>query len=205
MKFPQGKAFSFISISIFICFTLNSIFDFCFHHRFCWKKKIQKLRNNTVIPEFILLAISDNPEFQVVTFIFLFLSYLLSVTGNLTIIMLTWLDSCLKRSMYFFLQNFSFLEIIFTSVSNPRFLWSIITKVQTMSYNNCLAQLFFFISMVSLKSFFWLLCPMIVMLPSASLCLTPPSWIGKFAPFVSSLHGWQNFWPFSYHSALSSS
>jgi hypothetical protein len=59
--------------------------------------------------------------------------------------------------------------------------------------------------MVSLKSFFWLLCPMIVMLPSASLCLTPPSWIGKFAPFLSSLLGWQDFWPFSHHLCLSSS
>ncbi|KAL1763410.1 olfactory receptor 6C3-like, partial [Sigmodon hispidus] len=43
--------------------------------------------------------------------------------------------------------NFSFLEIIFTSVSIPRFLGSIITKVKTISYNNCFAQLFFFISM----------------------------------------------------------
>nr|XP_045009288.1 olfactory receptor 6C3-like [Jaculus jaculus] len=49
--------------------------------------------------------------------------------------------------MYFFLQNFSFLEIIFISVSIPRFLASIITKLRTISYNNCLAQLYFFISM----------------------------------------------------------
>jgi hypothetical protein len=110
MKFPQGKAFSCISISIFTCFTLNSIFDFCFHTDFVERKKFS-IRNHTVIPEFMLLAISDNPELQVVTFIFLFLSYLLSVTGNLTIIMLTWLDSCLKRPMYFFLQNFPFLEL----------------------------------------------------------------------------------------------
>jgi olfactory receptor len=40
------------------------------------------MRNHTVIPEFIFLGIPDNPELQVVTFIFLYVTYLLSVTGN---------------------------------------------------------------------------------------------------------------------------
>ncbi|XP_069892297.1 olfactory receptor 6C3-like [Dipodomys merriami] len=105
------------------------------------------MRNRTTITEFVLLGISDDPKLQVVIFIFLSITYILSVTGNLTIITLTLLDSRLKTPMYFFLQNFSFLEIIFTSVSMPRFLGSIITKVKTISYNNCLAQLFFFLSM----------------------------------------------------------
>ena len=105
------------------------------------------MRNHTMVTEFVLLGISDTPEVQVVIFIFLFLAYILSVCGNLSIITLTLLDSQVKTPMYFFLQNFSFLEIIFTTVSIPRFLGSIITKVKSISYNNCLAQLFFFISM----------------------------------------------------------
>ncbi|XP_028713709.1 olfactory receptor 6C3-like [Peromyscus leucopus] len=105
------------------------------------------MKNHSVITEFVLLGITDDPELQVVIFIFLFIAYILSITGNLTIVILTLLNSHLKTPMYFFLQNFSFLEIIFTSVSIPRFLASIITKVKTISYNNCLAQLFFFISM----------------------------------------------------------
>ncbi|XP_032746630.1 olfactory receptor 6C3-like [Rattus rattus] len=105
------------------------------------------MRNHTVITEFVLLGISDTPEHQLVIFIFLLITYVLSVTGNVTIITLTLLDSCLKTPMYFFLQNFSFLEITFTSVSIPRFLGSIITNVKSISYNNCLAQLYFFISM----------------------------------------------------------
>ncbi|XP_036025891.1 olfactory receptor 6C3-like [Onychomys torridus] len=105
------------------------------------------MKNHSVITEFVLLGITDDPELQVVIFIFLFIAYILSITGNLTIVILTLLNSQLKTPMYFFLQNFSFLEIIFTSVSIPRFLGSIITKVKTISYNNCLAQLFFFISM----------------------------------------------------------
>ncbi|XP_069346987.1 olfactory receptor 6C3-like [Eulemur rufifrons] len=105
------------------------------------------MRNHTMITEFVLLGISDRPELQVVIFIFLFITYILSVAGNLTIIILTLTDSHLKTPMYYFLRNFSFLEITFTSVSIPRFLGTLITKVKTISYNSCLAQLFFFISM----------------------------------------------------------
>ncbi|XP_046922206.1 olfactory receptor 6C3-like [Lynx rufus] len=105
------------------------------------------MRNHTVITEFVLLGISDDPKPQIIIFIFLFMAYVLSVTGNLTIIILTLTDFHLKTPMYYFLRNFSFLEITFTSVSIPRFLGTIITKVKTISYNNCLAQLFFFIFM----------------------------------------------------------
>ena len=79
------------------------------------------MRNHTMITEFILLGISDDPQVQVVIFIFLFMAYVLSVTGNLTIIILTLIDHHLKTPMYYFLQNFSFLEITFTSVSIPIF------------------------------------------------------------------------------------
>ncbi|VCW66831.1 unnamed protein product [Gulo gulo] len=115
------------------------------------------MKNRTSVTEFILLGLTDNPEVQVVIFFFLFLTYVLSVTGNLTIIILTLLDSHLKTPMYFFLRNFSFLEISFTSVCNPRFLISILTGDKYISYSACAAQLFFFILLGSTE-FFLLAC-----------------------------------------------
>ncbi|CAD7676953.1 unnamed protein product [Nyctereutes procyonoides] len=103
--------------------------------------------NHTVITEFVLLGLSDDPDLQIVIFLFLFLTYLLSVTGNLTIISLTLVDSHLQTPMYFFLRNFCFLEILSTTVCIPRFLGAIIARDKTISYNNCAAQLFFFIFM----------------------------------------------------------
>ncbi|KAM8981912.1 olfactory receptor 6C76-like isoform X2 [Sarcophilus harrisii] len=103
------------------------------------------MKNQTSVTEFILLGLTKDPEFQVIIFLFLFLTYILSVTGNLTIITLTLLDSHLKTPMYFFLRNFSFLEISFTSVCIPRFLVSIVTKDNTISYNSCITQVFFLI------------------------------------------------------------
>ncbi|KAM9229861.1 LOW QUALITY PROTEIN: olfactory receptor 6C76-like [Dugong dugon] len=111
------------------------------------------MKNRTSVTDFILLGLTDNPELQVVIFFFLFLTYVLSVTGNLTIITLTLLDSHLKTPMYFFLRNFSFLEISFTSVCNPRFLVSVITGDKSISYNACAVQLFFFIFLGSTEFF----------------------------------------------------
>ncbi|XP_032201536.1 olfactory receptor 6C75-like [Mustela erminea] len=103
------------------------------------------MRNHTTVTEFILLGLTDDPQWQVVLFIFLLVTYMLSVTGNLIIITLTLTDPHLKTPMYFFLRNFSFLEISFTSVGIPRFLVTIVTGNKTISYNECVAQVFFFI------------------------------------------------------------
>uniref|UniRef100_A0A8C6W7Z1 Olfactory receptor family 6 subfamily C member 65 n=1 Tax=Nannospalax galili TaxID=1026970 RepID=A0A8C6W7Z1_NANGA len=96
--------------------------------------------NRTAITEFILLGLTDDPEFQVVIFCFMLITYLLSVSGNTTIIMLTLSDVHLKTPMYFFLRNFSFLEISFTTLCIPRFLISIATGSTAISYNSSICK-----------------------------------------------------------------
>ncbi|KAF0871653.1 OR6C6 protein, partial [Crocuta crocuta] len=118
-------------INIYICL----IFSFFPHER--------KMKNRSMEIDFILQGLTDDPQLQIVIFVFLFLNYILSLMGNLIIILLTLLDPRLKTPMYFFLRNFSFLEIIFTTVCIPRYLITIVTREKTISYNNCAAQLFF--------------------------------------------------------------
>ncbi|XP_030743195.1 olfactory receptor 6C74-like [Echinops telfairi] len=107
------------------------------------------MRNHTAVTEFILLGLTDDPQWQVVLFTFLLITYMLSnsnfksVTGNMTIILLTLLDSHLKAPKYFFLRMFSFLETSITSVCIPTYLFSIVTKDKTIFYDACVAQLFF--------------------------------------------------------------
>ncbi|XP_074123441.1 olfactory receptor 2AP1-like [Sminthopsis crassicaudata] len=101
------------------------------------------MKNLTTLTEFILLGLTDAPEFQVAIFFFLFFTYMFSIFGNLTIITLTLLDSHLQTPMYFFLRNFSFLEISFTSVFTPRLLFSLITGNKTISFAGCFTQYFF--------------------------------------------------------------
>ncbi|XP_013376267.1 PREDICTED: olfactory receptor 6C4-like isoform X2 [Chinchilla lanigera] len=98
---------------------------------------------NRTLTEFILLGLTDVLEIQVLIFIFLFLTYIFSIIGNLTIITLTLLDSHLQTPMYYFLHNFSFLEISFTSTFTPRLLFSILTGNKTISFAGCFTQYFF--------------------------------------------------------------
>ncbi|XP_073937854.1 olfactory receptor 6C74-like [Castor canadensis] len=101
------------------------------------------MRNHTRVTVFILAGLTDDPQLKLVLFIFLILTYLLSITGNLIIITLTLVDSHLKTPMYFFLRNFSFLEISYTTTCIPKLLAVMVTGDHTISYNNCVTQVFF--------------------------------------------------------------
>ncbi|XP_012383520.2 LOW QUALITY PROTEIN: olfactory receptor 6C74-like [Dasypus novemcinctus] len=101
--------------------------------------------NNTRPTFYILLGLTDDANWQIVLFLFLFITYIFSILGNLIIITLTLLDSHLKTPMYFFLRNFSLLEIAMTSTCIPRFLFSLATKDNTITYNTCATQLFLYI------------------------------------------------------------
>ncbi|NP_001000487.1 olfactory receptor Olr962 isoform X1 [Rattus norvegicus] len=103
------------------------------------------MKNQSMELDFILLGLTDDPGLQIVVFLFLFLNYMASLLGNLVIVLLTLLDPCLKTPMYFFPRNFSFLEIMFTTVCIPRFLTTIVTGDKTISYNSCASQLFFYL------------------------------------------------------------
>ncbi|XP_069441189.1 olfactory receptor 6C65-like [Ovis canadensis] len=111
------------------------------------------MKNHTSVKEIILLGLTDDPDLNVFIFLFLFCTYILSVSGNLTIITFALVYSHLKTPMYFFLRNFSFLEISFTTASIPRFLVSIVTGDMIISYNSCMTQVFFFILFGSTEFF----------------------------------------------------
>ncbi|XP_045645924.1 olfactory receptor 6C2-like [Ursus americanus] len=112
------------------------------------------MKNHTVTT-FILLGLTEDPQLQIPVFIFLFLTYMFSITGNLTIISLTLVDSHLKTPMYFFLQNFALLEVSFTSACIPRYLYNIATGDRSITYNICVIQVFF-IDVFGVTEFFLL-------------------------------------------------
>ncbi|XP_049639496.1 olfactory receptor 6C74-like [Suncus etruscus] len=99
--------------------------------------------NHTKVTVFILAGLTDDPQVQIILFIFLLITYLLSISGNLIIIILTLVDAHLKTPMYFFLRNFSFLEISFTTTCIPKLLACMATGDKTISYECCATQVFF--------------------------------------------------------------
>ncbi|ELV12123.1 olfactory receptor 7A10 [Tupaia chinensis] len=110
-------------------------------------------RNNTEISEFYLVGLSEEPELQ--PFLFgLFLSmYLITVCGNLLIILATISDSHLHTPMYFFLSNLSFVDICFTSTTVPKMLVNIQTQSKVITYAGCITQMNFFILFIVLDDF----------------------------------------------------
>ncbi|XP_037371327.1 olfactory receptor 6C2-like [Talpa occidentalis] len=103
------------------------------------------MRNHSAITTFIILGLTSDPQLEILVFVFLFITYVLSVMGNLTIIVLVFVDAHLKTAMYFFLQNFSFLEVSFTTTCVPVYLYMIASGDKTMTIKACFTQIFFIV------------------------------------------------------------
>uniref|UniRef100_L7N3P3 Uncharacterized protein n=1 Tax=Xenopus tropicalis TaxID=8364 RepID=L7N3P3_XENTR len=78
--------------------------------------------NGSSFTEFLILGFSPSEKQKVPLFLLFLLIYLFTVISNTLIIALISLDSNLHKPMYFFLCNFSFLDIFFTSVTAPTLL-----------------------------------------------------------------------------------
>ncbi|XP_045847376.1 olfactory receptor-like protein OLF4 [Meles meles] len=101
--------------------------------------------NDSQISGLILLGLSNKPELQPLIFGLFFSMYLVTILGNLLIILAVSSDSHLHTPMYFFLANLSFVDICFTSTTVPKLLMNIQTQNKVITYEGCLSQMFFFI------------------------------------------------------------
>ncbi|KAM4855419.1 olfactory receptor 7A10-like [Urocitellus parryii] len=101
--------------------------------------------NDTRISEFLLLGFSEDPEQQPLIFGLFLPMYLVTVLGNLLIIVATISDSHLHTPMYFFLSNLSFVDMCFTSTTIPKMLVNIQTQSKVIGYKSCITQMHFFL------------------------------------------------------------
>ena len=69
--------------------------------------------------------------------------YLVTLSGNMTLVILICIDSCLYKPMYFFIGNLSFLGFWYTTVYTPKILASCVSDDKRISMAGCGAQLFF--------------------------------------------------------------
>ncbi|XP_008709402.1 olfactory receptor-like protein OLF4 [Ursus maritimus] len=109
--------------------------------------------NYTGISEFQLLGFSEKPELQPLLFGLFLSMYLITVFGNLLIILAISSDSHLQTPMYFFLANLSFADICFTSTTIPKMLLNIQTQSKAITFAGCITQMYFFILFTGLDMF----------------------------------------------------
>nr|XP_028560086.1 olfactory receptor 6B1-like [Podarcis muralis] len=106
------------------------------------------MKNQTIISEFILLGFPAELEIQSFLFVVFFITYILTVTENLIIISVVKGNRNLHKPMYFFLGILSFLEIWYITVTLPKLLLDFWSQTKVISFESCMAQLYFFISLM---------------------------------------------------------
>ncbi|KAM4663644.1 olfactory receptor 12D1-like [Discoglossus pictus] len=99
--------------------------------------------NQTLLTEFILAGLTDDPWLQLVLFVFFLPFYVMNMTGNLIIMVLVTSTPALQTPMYFLLANLSFLDICFSTVTVPKLLAEFFGQ-NRISVKQCIAQLHFF-------------------------------------------------------------
>ncbi|XP_041522608.1 olfactory receptor 502-like [Microtus oregoni] len=97
--------------------------------------------NNTAVTEFILLGLTDDPVLRVVLFTIILCIYLVTVSGNLSTILLIRVSSQLHHPMYFFLSHLASADIGYSSSVTPNMLVGFLVERNTISYFGCAIQL----------------------------------------------------------------
>ncbi|MEE6490684.1 hypothetical protein FKM82_015952 [Ascaphus truei] len=100
--------------------------------------------NQTSVTDFVLLGLTNLVKLQIILFVMFFIFYMVILIGNLSIMVITILDSSLHTQMYFFLWNLSLLDICYSSVAVPKMLVDFLSQKKTISFGGCIAQMHFF-------------------------------------------------------------
>ena len=103
--------------------------------------KIRRTGNLTSVSEFFLLGLSDDAELQPLLCVLFLSMYLVTVLGNLLIILAITSDPRLHTPMYFFLSNLSLADISFISTTIPKMIVNIQSHSRVISYAGCLTQM----------------------------------------------------------------
>ncbi|EPY72640.1 olfactory receptor 1324-like protein [Camelus ferus] len=110
-------------------------------------------QGNQTISEFFLLGFVVASEQQQLIFMLFLCMYLVTMVGNLFIILAIINDVHLHSPMYFFLANLSFTDICFTTTTILKMLADIQSQSPTISFTGCLTQMYFFMLLVDLDNF----------------------------------------------------
>ncbi|KAE8578592.1 hypothetical protein XENTR_v10023663 [Xenopus tropicalis] len=109
------------------------------------------MENQTTVKTFILAGLSDLPSLQLPLFLVFLLIYLITLTGNLLILLLIFTDSHLHTPMYFFLGTLACLDMSCSSVTAPRMLFDLLRDRKIISMRVCITQFYFLIFFMTLE------------------------------------------------------
>ncbi|XP_034957571.1 olfactory receptor 5V1-like [Zootoca vivipara] len=101
------------------------------------------MENQTERSEFIFLGLSSDPQLNIFFFLVFSTIYLITLSGNVTIILVIRKEPSLYTPMYYFLSHLSFVDICYSTDIVPKMLMNLLMKQKTISFTGCLTQMFF--------------------------------------------------------------
>ncbi|XP_051039195.1 olfactory receptor 4D1-like [Phodopus roborovskii] len=156
--------------------------------------------NLTRVSEFVLMGFSQSHVLQLLLFLVFLFVYSMTVVGNLLIIVTVTSEARLHTPMYFLLRNLAVLDLCFSSVTCPKMLADFLSERKTISYQGCMAQIFFFhflgggivffLSVMALDRYIAISRPLhYVSIMNTRLCvgLVVAAWVGGFAHSIVQL------------------
>ncbi|XP_007957295.1 olfactory receptor 10G9-like [Orycteropus afer afer] len=114
------------------------------------------MSNLSLLTTFILMGIPHSPALYTTLFGIFLLIYLLTVVGNLLILLVIRVDSHLHTPMYYFLANLSFIDMCFFTVAVPKMLMTFVSPGgSAISFHSCVVQLYSFHFLGSTECFLY--------------------------------------------------
>jgi olfactory receptor len=96
------------------------------------------MRNFTDVAEFLLMGLTSRQELQVLFFVVFLVVYMVTLLGNIGMILLISISPQLQSPMYFFLSHLSFVDVWFSSNVTPKMLENLLSEAKTISCVGCL-------------------------------------------------------------------
>ena len=94
------------------------------------------------VTHFVLLGLTQNPKERKVLFVMFLFFYILTMLGNMLIVVTVTFSKTLNSPMYFFLASLSFMDVIYSSSISPKLISSLFVGKNTISFQSCMTQLF---------------------------------------------------------------
>ncbi|XP_030042511.1 olfactory receptor 6F1-like [Microcaecilia unicolor] len=101
-----------------------------------------KQGNDSTVTEFILVGFTDIPQLQIVLFILFLGIFIFTVSANVIIISTVRAEPSLHKPMYFFISNFSFMEMCYTTALIPKMMAGVLTGNKFISVQSCIIQFY---------------------------------------------------------------
>nr|XP_003422184.1 olfactory receptor 2L5-like [Loxodonta africana] len=102
---------------------------------------------NQTSTDFILLGLFPPSRIGLYLFIFVILIFLMALIGNLSMILLIFLDAHLHTPMYFLLSQLSLMDLNYISTIVPKMAANFLFGIKSISFIGCGVQSFFFLTL----------------------------------------------------------